>query len=168
MSQISFLPSAPEMPMNQPNERYTPTSIFLPYHQEFGFTLDACATKESAKCPRFFDREKNGLLQSWAGERVFANCPYDDIGTWVRKTDAEMYLVHRPADLVVMLLPSWTDRDWWHEFIEPNRDGRSRRKLVEVRFVRPRIKFGYPGNPEGLGPSSPDFWNVFVIWRPSP
>jgi phage N-6-adenine-methyltransferase len=167
VNQTSFLPPAPEMPMDEPNERYTPSSVFQQYHREFGFTLDACATKESAKCPRFFDRQDNGLIQSWGGERVWCNPPYDDIESWVRKAEAEMYLARRPADLVVMLLPAWTDREWWWLYIEAHRDGRSRWRPIETRFPRGRIRFGYPGNPEGLGPSSPNFWNVFLIFRPS-
>jgi hypothetical protein len=32
----------------------TPPEIFEPLHAEFGFTLDACATADNAKLPRFY------------------------------------------------------------------------------------------------------------------
>ena len=32
----------------------TPPEVFDPLHREFGFTLDPCATAESAKCATFF------------------------------------------------------------------------------------------------------------------
>jgi phage N-6-adenine-methyltransferase len=40
-----------------------------------GFTLDPCATAESAKCPRFYTRSDDGLSQPWTG-KVFMNPPY--------------------------------------------------------------------------------------------
>jgi site-specific DNA-methyltransferase (adenine-specific) len=37
--------------------------LFAELDREFGFTLDACATADNAKCPRFFDRKADGLVQ---------------------------------------------------------------------------------------------------------
>jgi site-specific DNA-methyltransferase (adenine-specific) len=54
-----------------------------------GFTLDPCATRENAKCERFFTRSEDGLAQPWDG-KVFCNPPYDrNIGKWVRKAFEE-------------------------------------------------------------------------------
>jgi hypothetical protein len=151
-----------------PNERYTPHWLFDPLHEEFRFTVDVCATAESAKCERFFTLEQNGLAQPWTGERVFCNPPYDDIGAWVRKAEFEHF---RGCPLVVMLVPSWTDRTWWHEHIEPHRDRRSPPDLIgravrlETRFLRGRVRFGLPGNPEGHGSGSPPFWCCLLVWR---
>ncbi len=64
----------------------TPPEVFDPLHREFGFTLDACATAKNTKLPRFFTEGKNGLEQSWRGERVWMNPPYGkEIYAWTRK-----------------------------------------------------------------------------------
>lgn len=64
----------------------TPQHVFDALNDEFRFTLDPAATKENAKCPRFYTVEQDGLAQDWSGERVFCNPPYGRvIGQWVEK-----------------------------------------------------------------------------------
>ena len=50
---------------NKSNEWETPRSLFKELDDEFNFTIDVCATKESAKCERFYTKQTNGLAQSW-------------------------------------------------------------------------------------------------------
>lgn len=38
----------------------TPPEVFDPLHAEFKFTLDPCATPETAKCSRYFVENENG------------------------------------------------------------------------------------------------------------
>lgn len=157
----------PKAPPGSSDEFYTPSRWYLPWHQEFRFTLDVCATTESAKCPRFFTKAEDGLAQSWAGERVWCNPPYSDITPWVRKalweTVPGRFERRRPAELVAALLPCWTDRAWWHQYIEPWRSSGE----VEVRFIPGRIRFGWPGNPEGAGARGGGrFPSALVLWRP--
>ena len=45
----------------------TPNSLFDELDKEFHFTLDACASKDNAKCANFFSIEDNSLVQNWAG-----------------------------------------------------------------------------------------------------
>ncbi len=133
--------------------------------REFQFTLDPCATKESAKCALFFTKKQNGLKQSWAGHRVFLNPPYSDITPWLHKVAEE---TKAGCPLVVALLPSWTDRRWWHKYIERGRKNGS----IKVRFIQGRIPFGMPGHPEGGGLNSKgkrrgtgQFPCVLIIWQ---
>jgi len=64
----------------------TPQSVFDSLNKEFKFTLDPAATKQNAKCKKFFTVKEDGLKQSWLGERVFCNPPYGRvIGDWVKK-----------------------------------------------------------------------------------
>lgn len=162
MIQADAFPEIKLTPEEEPNERYTPWGFFSELHREFNFTLDACATAESAKCERFLTKADDGLKAWWHGERVWCNPPFDDIETWVRKAWGE-----QGAELVVMLVPAWTDRDWWAELIERNRDGRSTydRWVLTTRFLRGRVRFGFPGNPDGIGVESPPFWCCLLIWR---
>lgn len=124
----------------------TPPEIFLPLNDEFGFTLDPCATPETAKCAKFYTEEDDGLSKDWAGERVFMNPPYGkEIYAWTRKA-------RDSGALVVGLLPASCDLAWWHEDVV----GRA-----EVRYIRGRVRFltGGPYRASGF------FASVIVVWR---
>jgi phage N-6-adenine-methyltransferase len=128
----------------------TPPDLFRQLDAEFGFTLDPCATAATAKCPRFYTEEQNGLEQDWSGERVFMNPPYGrEVYAWTRKARTS------GARIVVGLLPASTDLAWWHDDIV----GRA-----EVRYLRGRVRFltGGPYRASGFFPS------VIVIWREPP
>ena len=45
----------------------TPQAFFDKYNDQYQFTLDVCASKENAKCDRYFDVEADGLKQTWGG-----------------------------------------------------------------------------------------------------
>jgi phage N-6-adenine-methyltransferase len=166
---LDMFPEAQLHPEEEKDERYTPRALFTPLDAEFRFSLDACATAESAKCPRYFTKADDGLAQPWAGERVWCNPEYSNIRPWVEKAWSER------AELVAMLLPAWTDRKWWHELVEPYRDsgklericGRTPHSgfMFRVRFLPGRTAFGFPGNPEGIGAGKPEFWLCLLIWR---
>lgn len=124
----------------------TPPEVFDPLHAEFNFTLDPCATPESAKCPRYFTEADNGLERNWTNERVFMNPPYGrEIYAWTRKARGS-------GALVVGLLPASCDLAWWHDDVMG---------YAEVRYIRGRVRFltGGPYRASGF------FASVIVIWR---
>jgi phage N-6-adenine-methyltransferase len=130
----------------------TPPEIFDPLHAEFRFTLDPCATAESAKCALFFTEEQDGLAQDWGTHVVFMNPPYGrEIYAWTRKAREA---AARGA-LVVGLLPASTDLSWWHDDVVT--------VGAEVRYLRGRVRFltGGPYRASGFFPS------VVVVWRPA-
>lgn len=49
------------------DEWATPRDLFDELDREFHFETDVCATKENAKCARFFTRQQDGLAQKWGG-----------------------------------------------------------------------------------------------------
>ena len=107
----------------------TPQDFFDNLNREFHFTLDACDTRENAKCENFYSPEQDGLSMPWKG-RVWCNSPYGrQVGQWVEKA----YMSAQTGALVVMLLPSRTDTAWFHDYIY---------RKAEIRFVRGRLKFG--------------------------
>src|SRR5262245_15118842 len=64
----------------------TPQALVDVLNLDYRFTLDPAASRENAKCPRFYTREDDGLSKSWAGERVFCNPPYGaETPAWVEK-----------------------------------------------------------------------------------
>ena len=130
----------------------TPPEIFDPLDREFRFTLDPCATVESAKCERFYTEADDGLAQSWAGERVFMNPPYGkEIYPWTRKARDEA----AAGALVVGLLPASTDLRWWHEDVVGH--------AAEIRYIRGRVRFLTDGPYRASG----FFPSVIVVWKGS-
>lgn len=122
--------------------------MFSALNVRFRFTIDVCATSKNTKCARFFsleEREDDGLLASWAGERCWMNPPYgSEIVQWVAKARSE---AERGA-LVVGLLPARTDARWWQENVQGHAD---------VRFISGRLKFG------GAKNSAP-FPSAIAVW----
>lgn len=104
----------------------TPAEIFEPLNKELGFTLDVCATVDNAKCPRFFTREDNALLQEWNGI-CWMNPPFNEKGKWVEKA----YRESLKGATIICLLPARTNTNWWHDYCMKG----------EVRFIRGRPKF---------------------------
>lgn len=130
----------------------TPAAFFAALHAEFGFTLDACATPENAKCERFYSKADNALAQDWTGV-VFMNPPYGrQIGEWMHKA----WVSAARGATVVCLVPSRTDTRWWHEYVEPRAWGAV---TCEVRFIKGRLKFG------GAKSGAP-FPSAVIIYRP--
>lgn len=128
------------------SEEYeTPTSIFEPLDEEFGFTLDVSATNENSKCERYFDKEIDALQQDWGEEICWMNPPYGNkLQKFVRKANAES----KNGCTVVGLIPVKSNTVWWHDCVIEN----------EIRFIKGRPKFnnmdeGYP------------FPLAIVIWR---
>lgn len=114
----------------------TPQVFFDQLNKEFNFTLDPCATRENAKCSKYFTKQEDGLKQDWGGETVFVNPPYGrEIKKWVKKASEES---KKPGTTVVMLMPARTDTTYFHDYIY--------KKVKEIRFIRGRLKFGNAKN----------------------
>lgn len=127
----------------------TPIEFFQQLDDEFGFTLDVCATPDNAKCERFFTKDDDGLKQSWGAEICWMNPPYGrEIGAWMYKARYESE--HNGAT-VVCLVPARTDTRWWWETamsVWPS----------GIRFIQGRIKFNNAG--------SAPFPSVVVVFEP--
>jgi len=126
----------------------TPPDVFGGLNCEFRFTLDPCCVDKTAKCKQYFTPEDDGLAQSWAGQRVFMNPPYGrDIGKWMEKAFHES----RDNDaLVVCLVPSRTDTEWWHRYAT---------RAADIRYYKGRVTF--------VGAESPaPFPVAVVVFRP--
>lgn len=126
----------------------TPKDFFSRLDREFKFTLDPCATPETAKVSKYFTQEIDGLTQSWSGERVFMNPPYGrEISKWIQKAAEES---QKEDTIVVGLIPARTDTRYWHRYIFP--------VASEIRFIKGRLKFGGSKN-------SAPFPSAVVVWK---
>jgi len=112
------------------NEWGTPRELFERLAEMFGpFTLDPCATPINAKCEKFYTLADDGLVQSWAGERVFMNPPYGRvIGQWIEKA----YRESMNGAMVVCLIPARTDTRYWHDYVM---------RAHEIILLRGRVRF---------------------------
>lgn len=129
------------------DEWETPREFFAQITERFGtLELDVCASKENAKCARFFSPEEDGLSQEWSPARCWMNPPYGrTIGLWMKKA----YEESQKGALVVCLVPARTDTAWWHDYAA----------LGKVMFIRGRLKFGNAKN-------SAPFPSAVVVFEP--
>ncbi len=142
------------------DDRATAREDFDPWHDRFGFTVDAAASAGNAKLARFWTRADDGLAQSWAGERVWCNPPYSVIRPWVEKAWAEA----EAAELIVMLLPAnRTEQGWWQDLIEPQRDRPG--SPLAVEFLRGRLRFVAANDTQIRPNARPPFGCCLVIWN---
>ena len=138
---------SPVLYSSRSEEWATPADFFAALDDEFGFTLDPCATRLNAKCSTFYTKDDNGLVQDWGRHSVFCNPPYGrDIGEWVKKS----YLAAKAGATVVLLVHARTDTRYFHDWIYGK---------AELRFVRGRLKFGD-------GTQSAPFPSLLAIYRP--
>lgn len=123
----------------------TPDHILEQLYVEFGELFDPCPNN-----PKF-----DGLNISWADTvnnmyygGAFVNPPYTRgvISQWVKKSHDEWL----KGINVIMLIPSYTDTTYFHEYIY---------NKAELRFIKGRLKFkGYDNKPAS-------FPSMLVIFR---
>ena len=135
------------------------------WHGRFNFTVDAAASAANARLPRFWTAEDDAFGQSWAGERVWCNPPYSNLGSWLLKAWVEWATVPAP-ELIVMLLPAnRTEQGWWQGHVEQERDRHG--SPLRVEFLPGRLRFIQPGRSD-VGPNErPPFGCCLAIWRHS-
>lgn len=118
----------------------TPQKLFDELNEVVGgFDLDACASKENTKVVEaYFNKDQNGLVQKWFG-KVFCNPPYSrgEVEKWVDKALEET--ANGNAELVVLLLPAYTDTKWFHKCWEGEKSNQAR-----IKFIKGRLKFEGP------------------------
>lgn len=89
----------------------TPYWLLNVLHKAYSFTVDACADSENAKLPRYWTEEIDGLAQSWAGERVFCNPPFENVLPWVEKAILETS--QNACQLALILCNNDCSTSWW-------------------------------------------------------
>ncbi len=141
----------------------TPPDLFLELDQEFNFTLDAAADASNHFCDRWLgpgsDISEDALTWKGEDETIFCNPPYSNIAEFVKWADS--LSLNTLTTKVVMLIPSRTDTKYWHAHIW-DREKHQPHPNVQVRFIKGRVKFIDPFNPEGR--NSAPFPSVIVVF----
>lgn len=148
--------------LDEVDDRGTEPEFVRGLEERFGkpFTLDVAAAAHNAKAHRYFTRADDGLSQSWAGEFVWCNPPYSNLGAWLAKAWSEWPLTRG----IVMLLPAnRVEQKWWQEHVEPRRDRPGSPLRVEflpgrMRFIRPNAVIGPKGD-------RPPFGCALLVWE---
>lgn len=147
--------------MRENDVRETPRAEWNAWNREFRFDLDAAATHQNTLCPMYFTEAglwhqamangiphqdgpallspRCGLAGTWRGRRVWCNPPFSELSIWLAKAWREF---DEHGGRIVMLVPAWTDRPWWHEHVEPFRGNGGGFK---VRFLPGRTHFTVDG-----------------------
>ena len=119
-----------------------------------GFDLDVCARPETAKAPKFYTVEDDGLGQPWYGN-VWLNPPFSNVGPWLRRARAEVDAGH--ARLVVAILPPAVETRWFHRDVLA--------AGAQVKFLLGRTRWlGWAGTPI----PHPKTGSLVAIYRPAP
>ncbi len=129
----------------------TPRQLFEMLDREFHFTLDVCASEQTATCADWF--ASGALERPWVPVEdgaVWCNPPYGrEVGAWVEKAYRE---ARSHFTTVVMLLPARTDTAWFHNYCLKG----------EIRFLRGRLTFDDRPTTRGRCP----FPSIIVVfWR---
>jgi phage N-6-adenine-methyltransferase len=132
--------------MSEKQDHETPEEFFRILDDEFHFTIDACATAATAKCPRFVSPEMDFFQYVFVQEVAWMNPEY---GTMIGKFMQRAFEQSQDGSTFVCLVPSRTDTEWWHSWAL---------KADEVRQVKGRIPF--------MKGSGAPFPSSVVIFRP--
>ena len=108
-------------------DRPTPRVFFDKLHARFAFTVDGEANPDGSNSmlTRYF-----WARQSWKGERVFCNPPWNNILPFV-------LLAGETADFACLLVPARVNARWFHKALELG--GRP-------EYFVGKLKFGGPWN----------------------
>lgn len=126
----------------------TPLDFYQSLNAEFSFICDVCASNENTLCPTCYFTEENSCLNTdWPRGSCYMNPPYGrDVGKFMKKA----YEQSKLGSTVVCLVPSRTDTNWWHSYVQG--------KASEIRFIKGRLRF------QGAQNHAP-FPSVLIIYR---
>ena len=114
------------------DEWETPEDLFAGLDVVYRFTLDVSADESNALCDYFYNAEDDGLSRPWNG-RCWCNPPYSKAKDFVHKALNEIR-DNEECLVVVMLLPSRTDTQWFHDLLAS--------PFAYIKFIRGRLRFG--------------------------
>lgn len=120
---------------SESTEWLTPIELFQDIKDAFSIELDPCAhDTEHLPVRLSLTRKDDGLAHEW-NHNTFINPPYSDISVWIDKTIISHEKYHERC--YVILLPSRTDRPWFHRVLG---------KASAVCFMSKRIRFSNAKN----------------------
>ena len=120
------------IPKSKSDKWMTPPEVYDPLNEEFKFNFDPCPID-------WKEGDADGLSIEW-GTSTFCNPPYSKTAKWIKKA----YDESKKGKVVCMLINAITDTVAFHEYIY---------NKAEIRFIRGRIKFINPNEPNKRMPN---------------
>jgi len=118
------------MPKSKSQTHLSPNRVFDLIKEKWGYCkdkfYDPCPAYTPYKAPCFF----NGLYGNWKSLN-YVNSPFDK--KTLEKFVIKAYQQSLIGNKTIMLLPTKTDQDWYHDFILKNN--------FEILWIRKRLKF---------------------------
>lgn len=133
------------------DEISTPRWLFNRLNESFAFDYDAFASHENHLLPTYSTIggtyvegehliDKDGLVLSWSGRRVWLNPPYSILLPVITKCVLE----RNEAAIIVALVKVDTSTRWW-QLLE---------RHAHIDFLPKRVKFHHPNPPKGWSGAS--------------
>lgn len=120
-------------PKSKTDKWQTPPELYKELDDEFNFNHDPCPIDWKIGI------DDDGLLSEW-GTSNFVNPPYSKVKHWIKKSHDE----YKKGKTVVMLINAITDTIAFHKYIYG---------IAEIRFIKGRIKFINPLQPDKRTPN---------------
>ena len=120
------------MPKSKSDKWQTPKYLYDELDKEFHFNFDPCPIT-------WKEGDPDGLSIRW-GTSTFVNPPYSNVAKWIKKAFDESM----KGNTVVMLINAITDTVAFHTYING---------IADVRFIRGRVSFIDPSNPDKKQPN---------------
>ncbi len=132
------------IPPSKSDKWMTPHDLYTKLDEEFHFNFDPAPITWKIG-------DLDGLTTNW-GTSTFVNPPYSNVAEWIKKSSEEA----QKGKTIVMLINAITDTIAFHKYIynKPN---------VEIRFIKGRVKFIDPTNPEKKQPNVKP--SIIVIFK---
>lgn len=135
----------------------TPIEIFTALDLEFGFYLDAAASRENTLCASYLALSEQDALRhdvDWVSHgAIWCNPPYSNIKPWIIKATEQCI---RQRQTIVMLVPADISTQWFKLAMG---------SVDEIRLITDgRINFT-PVTASGKKGSNPK-GSMLLIWRP--
>lgn len=101
---------------SESDEWSTPQPLFEALHQRFHFTLDAAASVDNAKLPRFWQKSQDALKQTWdVAERIWCNPPYSKPNIPAFLSMGRNHAARGGTSC--FLVPNSTSEVWFHQIL---------------------------------------------------
>jgi hypothetical protein len=124
---------------------------------------DICATKQNRKFKRYITKKENALNQNIKTD-FFCNPPFDELATWVTFCHKLHQKNNRNG---LMLIPCYTDSNWWTKHI-----GNQFQYVDDFKFLDKRLGFWYHNRPveeyyKKISIKPNKYWMpcVWILWR---
>ena len=128
----------------------TPVEIFKALNDEFGFTVDVCASKDNRLCFRYYSEGKSALENEWSDGAHFMNPPYSQTERFLNRASEQ---AKKNNIDVVALVNANTDTKWFAEAVK---------SANEVRLLTGRIGFIKASGGKSNGNTK---GQCLIIWR---